>query len=208
MIVVIGIILLVAAILLPVLSAGKQAAHDSRTLQYSNQIGKASLLYATDYGDHFPHAASEWVLKEFANNRTVYTPEKDARLPKQGLLEALSSYTSSSIFFPWVIPDPDAEFLNMMQRDPSPFFYYRDEFVIEDLPLQAIPDPSKESLVMEREENSNQDPSSFATELLACLKVDTSVKRLPRAECWNTSYVPPAEPSTLRMPPSPPSPRY
>lgn len=192
MIVVIGIILLLSALLLPVLSMGRQAAHDSRTLQYANQIGKASLLYATDHDDFFPYATSEWALQRRADNEVAYTPERDAMLPENGLLEVLETYTSLSIFYPWSVPNIDADFVALVNRDPSPFYYYRDDFIIDELTLGSVADPSKESLVMELERDKTAVPDleiAKSSELLSCLKVDTSVKRLTRFECWNSDYI-------------------
>ena len=56
LLVVIGIISVLAAILLPTLAGAKRRAHAVQCISNLRQLGQATFLYASDYGDQLPFA--------------------------------------------------------------------------------------------------------------------------------------------------------
>src|SRR5262245_31379787 len=82
LLVVIAIIAILAAMLLPALSRGKQRAWATARLSNLKQIGIATRLYADDYADALPrsgHTAESWVntLQPYCSGTNLWTCSRD-----------------------------------------------------------------------------------------------------------------------------------
>ena len=66
LLVVIAIIAILAAILFPVFAQAKNAAFQTQNVSNIRQLGNASLMYANDYDDFFPHQS--WIGNPFTTD--------------------------------------------------------------------------------------------------------------------------------------------
>lgn len=71
LLVVIAIIAILAAILFPVFAQAKQAAKNTQAISNMNQIGKAAMMYASDYDDSYAPRRTQTITPSTPRGRTI-----------------------------------------------------------------------------------------------------------------------------------------
>jgi prepilin-type N-terminal cleavage/methylation domain-containing protein/prepilin-type processing-associated H-X9-DG protein len=93
LIVVIGVLLILAAVVFPVFSRSKMAAAGTHCMTNLSQAGTAVHLYAADYEDRLPFAAHIWTLSALRRGYPVYGEPLDSILREApSLQELLAKY--------------------------------------------------------------------------------------------------------------------
>ena len=95
LLVVVAIIAILAAMLLPALGAAREKARRSLCASNMSQIGKAAMMYLSDYGDYFPSWAgwAEWNTTSIAPGMPVCAWVKD---PREGRTIVQTLFTSGA----------------------------------------------------------------------------------------------------------------
>lgn len=120
--VVVGIIAILGALLIPVLTAGKRRGKDLVCINNLSQIGKSMALYALDYDQNLPWAPSEIPVYQAGSQY------EDPYYLLPGMTEVLSKYGAEKPIFhcpldvEYIGPDPvTGEFVS----DPTTSFFSR-----------------------------------------------------------------------------------
>ncbi|MFN8140687.1 MAG: type II secretion system protein [Fimbriimonadales bacterium] len=103
LLVAVGIIMILAAILAPVIVGAKRKAHESATLSNFRQIGIAVQLYRNSFDELLPHHLSD-LYPDYVAEASLFVCPLDPKLghyPNTGRMEG-DAYIKSGVSFTWV----------------------------------------------------------------------------------------------------------